>query len=93
MAMLYVFFQGQQGSPNEGQMFYQRFDGYHLVWDSARCAVRSAGRYVVRTLASRLERWASSSLPPGGPSRRAALDHVVQGWHKLAPQNPSPFQA
>ena len=27
MALLYVFFQGQQGSPNEGQMFYQRFDG------------------------------------------------------------------
>jgi hypothetical protein len=27
MAMLYVFFQGQQGSSDEGQMFYQRFDG------------------------------------------------------------------
>ena len=27
MAMLYVFFQGQQGSSDDGQMFYQRFDG------------------------------------------------------------------
>src|SRR5271169_2586529 len=27
MAMLYVFFQGQQGSSVDGQMFYQRFDG------------------------------------------------------------------
>jgi hypothetical protein len=27
MAMLYVFYQGQQGSPVDGQMFCQRFDG------------------------------------------------------------------
>ena len=27
MAMLYVFYQGQQKSVDDGQMFYQRFDG------------------------------------------------------------------
>jgi hypothetical protein len=27
MAMLYVFYQGQQGSSVDGEMFYQRFDG------------------------------------------------------------------
>lgn len=27
MAMIYVFYQGQEGTPDDGQMFYQRFDG------------------------------------------------------------------